>query len=103
MTEDLDTETIIGEEDVTLYAKWDEAFTLTFDLNGGELTGFESNPQFTVIAGLVVEDVYNLDPPTREGYTWTTPFWVTTAEGSTPANETVISGNITVYAYWVQD
>jgi len=51
----------------------------------------------------VVEDVYNLDDPTRTGYTWTTPFWVTTAEGNTPANEAVISGNLTVYAYWVEN
>jgi hypothetical protein len=102
LTEELNPTDLI-EEEVTLYAKWVTAYTLTFNLNGGELVGFEDNPAFTVIAGQVVEDVYNLDDPTRTDYIWTTPFWVTTAEGSTPANEAVISGNLTVYAYWVLD
>ena len=104
LTIEVNPETVLGETDLTYYVKWLEAFDLTFDFNGGEVSGWEgTSATFTVGDGALIGQTYNLDPPTREGYVWTTPYWVTTAEGSTDAASDTVTADTTVYAYWVLD
>lgn len=85
-------------EHQTLYAKWTEAststqeYTVTFDLN---------YPDATPITQVVVENGVAIRPadPVREGYQFSG--WVTTATGSTTYRFTPVTGDVTVYARWI--
>ena len=90
--------------DTTLYAKWNELFDVTYDLNGGNIEASEADVVETdVEAGTLVGSAYNGGTPVRTGYTWTTPYWVTTSGGTTDGASEPVTADVTVYAYWVQD
>lgn len=77
----------------TLYAKWTEEYTITYELNGGE--NAKGNPSV-----IRTDEVISLEDPTKTGYTF--DGWYLDAEYKTPC--TAIDGNtkqnVTVYAKW---
>lgn len=83
---------------VTLYAKWSDAssntqeYTVTFDLNY-----MDSTP----ITQSVLENTVAIRPedPVREGYQFSG--WVTAPTGSTSYRFTPVTGDVTVYARWI--
>lgn len=93
--------TIAVAEDVTVYAKWLQNFTVTFDLNGGNVGGSEADITAVVPTGTLVGSAQPDFTPVYTGKVWTTPYWVTTAIGSTDASSTEVTADVTVYAYWV--
>lgn len=88
---------------LTVYAIWEtNTYTVTYVLNGGNIDGSTANVVETGVEyGTLVGSAYNGGTPVYTLYTWTTPFWVTTAEGSTDAASVAVTANVTVYAYWV--
>ena len=77
-------------------------FTVTYNLNGGSFQGSERDVvAFEVPYGTLVDSAQPLFTPARDNYTWTTPFWVTTAEGEVDAAAIPVVADVTVYAYWV--
>ena len=95
---------ILVSADATIYAGWNELFDVTYDLNGGNIDASEADVVVTdVEAGTLVGSAYDGGNPVRTGYTWTTPYWVTTAGGTTDGASEPVVADVTVYAYWVQD
>ena len=95
---------ILVSADATIYAGWNELFDVTYDLNGGNIDASEADVVVTdVEAGTLVGSAYDGGTPVRTGYTWTTPYWVTTAGGTTDGASEPVVADVTVYAYWVQD
>ncbi len=90
-------------ENVTLYAKWAEAVTITLDSTGGELT---SDTVFTVAKGSPVgvlpvprrgtDDRYNT-PSADDGYVF--GGWYT-ADGTKVTAESTFDEDTTLVAYW---
>ncbi len=78
-------------EDMELYAKWNEVFTVTFETNGGtEIApvNIEIGKNFTLPQG-----------PTKEGYKFSG--WFTNEDLTEPYISTgTISANLTLYAKW---
>jgi len=94
----------VGEVADTFYAQWTAVYTVTYDLNGGNIGGSEADVVVTgVPSGELVGSAYTGGTPVFTANTWTTPYWVTTAEGSTDAASLPVTANVTVYAYWVAD
>ena len=94
---------VMPGNDLTLYIKWNQLFTVTYDLNGGNIEGVTDAIVVTdVPEGTLIGSAYGDNPaPVLADNTWTDPYWVTTAEGSTDAASTTVSADVTVYAYWV--
>jgi uncharacterized repeat protein (TIGR02543 family) len=92
-------------ENTTIYVLWALNLALTFNLNGGTVAEWGTDPiTYATIPGTLIGTVYNYEAPTRAGYVWTSPYWVTTAEGSTDAaSSSMVDSDVTVYAYWVED
>ena len=79
---------------MTLYAVWNDAYTITFDTQEGS-----DIPSQTVVAGTSAR---NPDPPTREEYNFLG--WYTAAEGGIEWHwNDPVTRNITVYAHWEAD
>ena len=79
---------------ITLYAKWLENYTITYELNGG--TNAPENP-----AGYNVEtETITLKDPVKPGYTF--GGWYKDGEFTTQVTEIAqgTTGNITLYAKW---
>lgn len=94
----------VGEVADTAYAQWTATYTVTYDLNGGNIAASEADVVVTgVLSGELVGSAYTGGTPVFTANTWTTPYWVTTAEGSTDAASLPVTANVTVYAYWVAD
>jgi uncharacterized repeat protein (TIGR02543 family) len=95
---------LVGESAKTVYAQWLQLFTVTYNLNGGNVEGV-SDPivENDVPYGTLVGAAQPLFTPVLAGSTWTTPYWVTTTDGSTDAASNPVTANVTVYAYWVVD
>ncbi len=88
------TDRVLGN--TTLYARWAQTYTVTFNNNGGTT---QANPQtMVVVAGHVISP----EPiaPTRTGYTFSG--WYTTAAATTAWNfaTNVVNANTTLYAGW---
>lgn len=79
-------------------------YTVTYNLNGGNIDAV-TDPVVVenVVGGTLVGSAYTGGTPVKALNTWTTPYWVTTAEGSTDAASTAVTADVTVYAYWVAD
>ena len=90
-------------EDMTIYAIWEiNTFTVTYDLNGGNIDAVTDPVVITGVEyGTLVGSAYTGGTPVKAASTWTTPFWVTTAVGSTDAASEPVVADVTVYAYWV--
>jgi len=87
-----------SDEDVTLYAYWDEGVTLTFDANGGK-AGTQSQRRAKYIK-LIDPAIIN---PTREGYTF--KGWSESADGANvfELNDYIATKDTTLYAVWEAD
>ena len=83
--------------DITLHAKWNVVYTVTFSRNGGDT---DASPQTKTVTSPATTVVTLPNSPTREGYTLTG--WNTQANGlGTPFTATTpVTASITVYAQW---
>lgn len=84
---------------ITYYALWAHLFTVTWNLNGGNISGDTSNKTESIESGSTVN--FTKYTPTKTGYTfvgWSTNSSATT--GSTSGNSPVITANTTYYAIW---
>lgn len=79
-------------------------FTVTYNLNGGNIGGVTDPIVVTEVPyGTLVGSAYGDNPaPVLAAHTWTSPYWVTTAEGNTDAASLSVTADVTVYAYWVE-
>ena len=82
------------DADVTVYAKWVDGFTITFDTNGGS----EIEP-VTVIEGTVVDLTQYV--PTKPTHAFVG--WYTDEELTVPATAITVSADVTVYAKWLSE
>lgn len=83
---------------ITYYALWAHLFTVTWNLNGGNISGDTSNKTESIESGSTVS--FTKYTPTRTGYTfvgWSTNSSATS--GSTSGTAT-ITANTTYYAIW---
>lgn len=83
---------------ITYYALWQQIFTVTWNLNGGNIGGETSNKTESVESGSTVS--FTKYTPTKTGYTfvgWSTNSSATS--GSTSGTAT-ITANTTYYAIW---
>ena len=79
----------------TLYARWTEGYTMTFDPNGGTVSPTTKVVQYGQPYG-------TLPTPTKAGYTFT-GWWTTKAEGGKQVTSTTVcyaSAGYTLYARW---
>ena len=100
-TVSVDTWDYVVTGDVTLYVKWQEAASVTWNANGGYIwpEGEEPSPTITV----QVRIGYSVDrstAPDREGYAF--DGWCLDAEGTERVNpfEYIVTENVTFYAKW---
>ncbi len=87
------TEDMSIDRDITLYAHWAAAWTVTLNANGGALAdGTKVMVQKGKAAG-------TLPTPVREGYTFAG--WYTAKSGGTKVTvKTKVTKNVTYYAHW---
>ena len=81
----------------SLYAQWKaQEYTITFDANGGSTPTSTKTVEFGQTYG-------TLPVPTYDGYTF--QGWFANAEGTgdKATSETVVTGDVTLYAKWVEE
>ena len=86
---------------ITYYAIWKQIFTVTWNLNGGNIGGVTTNKTESVESGTTVS--FSKYTPVRTGYTfkgWSTSSAATS--GSTTGNSAAITADTTFYATWKQ-
>ena len=92
------TSSVTIDRVITYYAAWKQVFTITWNLNGGNIGGETSNKTESVESGSTVS--FTKYTPTKTGYTfvgWSTNSLATS--GSTSGTAT-ITANTTYYAIW---
>jgi uncharacterized repeat protein (TIGR02543 family) len=77
-----------------------DEFTVTFDLEGGNIDGVTASVKITVKSG---EKIVNLPDPKKADNTFGGWFTEKNGNGSTFIEDTPISENITVFAKWTPD
>lgn len=82
------------DTDVTVYAKWIDGFTITFNTNGGS----EIEP-VTVVEGTVVDLTQYV--PTKPTHAFVG--WHTDQELTVPVTAITVSADVTVYAKWISE
>jgi len=84
---------------ITLYAKWTAIpqYTVTFDLQGGNISGSTTNPTQTVNQGSTISSLPN---PTRTNYTFGGWYTATNGGGTQFTTSTIVNSTLTVYAKW---
>jgi uncharacterized repeat protein (TIGR02543 family) len=82
-----------GTTDLTLYAKWTAAYTLTLDAQGGTV----SHTSHIVVQG---DTVGALPTPTLNGYAFGGWYTGQNGEGTQYTASVVASGDLTLYAKW---
>ena len=85
--------------DTTFYATWKQIFTVTWNLNGGNIGGVTTNKTESVESGSTVS--FTKYTPVKTGYTfngWATSS--TATSGSTTGNSVAITTDTTFYATW---
>lgn len=85
---------VVGEESVTLTAKWAKHYTITLDPNGGALSGETS---ITAAEGSTV----SLPAPTRSGYQFSG--WSDGGEAAIGGTYVMPSRNVTLKALWAEN
>jgi len=94
-----DKETVKLSNNLTLYAQWKPAVTVTFDANGGEGTMDDQ----VIAEG--APTILTANTLTREGYTF--KGWNTEADGSGTAYadkaEVTLDADVTLYAQWEEN
>jgi uncharacterized repeat protein (TIGR02543 family) len=85
--------------DTTVYAKWTAQWTVTFDLDGGNINGVTTTPTWTVNSGDSV-GAENTPMPSRSGYAF--GGWYTAQDGAGDlfTASTPVTADTTVYAKW---
>ena len=89
------TASTVINSNITFYARWIKVYTVTFNGNGGSVSGATSR---TVNAGSQIGSLPNV---TRNGYNlvgWYTDM----SGGNTVTSSTVVNNDITIYAQWVK-
>lgn len=84
---------------ITYYAIWKQIFTVTWNLNGGNIGGVTTNKTESVESGSTVS--FTKYTPVKTGYTfngWATSS--TATSGSTTGNSAAITADTTFYATW---
>lgn len=84
---------------ITYYALWQQLFTVTWNLNGGNINGDTTNKTESVESGSTVS--FTKYTPVKTGYTfngWATSS--TATSGSTTGNSAAITADTTFYATW---
>lgn len=100
-------ETVVSKEtDHTLYAKWEGMeFTVSFDLQGGNINGVTTVESATVKVGTVYSMMAIPDDPQRDGHTFLG--WYYDAEGTqgpvTASTKVVKTCDHTLYAKWKEN
>ena len=89
-------------QDITLYAKWTavggtQSFTVTFNLDGGNIDGNTASVTSTVESG---ETVTSLPSPQKTSFDFGGWFTETNGAGTQFTTSTAVTSNITVYAKW---
>jgi len=72
-------------------------FTVTFDLDGGNIDGVTTSVSITVSSGGTISNIPN---PNKDGYDFGGFFTQNNGEGSAFTESTTVTENITVYAKW---
>ena len=86
-------------EDLTIYASWKEAYTVTFNANGGQFyNGEQTNP----VAVAKNSYIGSYSEPARDG--WVFVDWCLDAACERPIYiwDTLITSDLTVYAKWAE-
>lgn len=94
----IDSSTTINSS-ITYYALWKQLFTVTWNLNGGNIGGDTSNKTESVKSGSTVS--FTKYTPVKTGYTfngWSTSS--TATSGSSSGSSSPITANTTFYATW---
>jgi uncharacterized repeat protein (TIGR02543 family) len=90
---------------VTVYAKWTAAYTVTFNADGGDAGGspggLADEETRTVVSGGSVGASYMPSAPTKSGYVFGGWYTARNGGGSEFTGSTVVTANMTVYARWV--
>ena len=84
---------------ITYYALWQQLFTVTWNLNGGNINGDTTNKTESVESGTTVS--FTKYTPVKTGYTFNG--WATSSaatSGSTTGNSAAITADTTFYATW---
>ena len=105
--EPVTSDTVVTKEKAhTLYAKWEgHKFTVSFDLQGGNINGVSTVEPATVTLGNVYSMMAIPDDPQRDGHTFLG--WYYDAEGTkgpvTASTQVVTVGDHTLYAKWKEN
>ena len=94
--------TTIVTSNVTVFAKWTPTgninqFTVTFDLDGGNISGNTSNVLIIANSGATVAILPN---PIKANYTFDGWFTEKNGAGTSFTTSTVVTSNVTVFAKW---
>ena len=91
-------ETVVTE-DMTVYARWTAAWTVTFNANSGKLKGEDGEVSTLKVPKAKGKAVGTLPTPTRAGYAF--KGWFTKKSGGTKiTTKTKVTKNVTWYAQW---
>jgi uncharacterized repeat protein (TIGR02543 family) len=93
------TEDTVVTKDITLYAHWTPAWTVTLKANGGSLDGADNKIPFAKGKAIGATGLRELPTPTRAGYSF--KGWYTKKSGGTKVTaKTKVTKNVTWYAQW---
>ena len=85
-----------------LYAMWESAYKLTYDLNDSEAYPASRNNgvayEMLALNSAVTNAPHYTQEPTRNGFTF--QGWYLDAEGNTPVGSEILNSDLTVYAKW---
>jgi uncharacterized repeat protein (TIGR02543 family) len=87
-------------EDITVYAMWQDQFTVTFDANGGNFSGESTTQTRMVNISNTGVGNGNMPSPSYPGHNFLG--WNTEQDSGVPSfsGNTAVTGDITVYAQW---
>ncbi len=88
--------TVDSEGDRTLYAHWDEAYTVTFELDGGSMSG-GAEKTYHLPRGAKFTDYFDIPTATKSCHSFLGWF---DAEHSELTEETLITSDVTFTAEW---
>ena len=86
-------------EDTSIYAKWLELFTITFNGNGGTIDS-EATVAIEAPEGKLIGSIDFGSTPVYTGYTFVSPYWSSTSASPIDAASSTVTADTTVYATW---
>jgi uncharacterized repeat protein (TIGR02543 family) len=88
---------------LTVYAKWTIIqYTVTFDLQGGGINGATGQQTYTMNSGTSFGVTMPANP-TRTNYNFDGWYTASNGGGNAFTADTIITGNMTIYAEWFED